>query len=286
MMVSVRKATSKVLDAVSADVDAGRYAWPRVLLGLGSLVSLVVWLHGLSGSALGPVVINSLVPNSPGWWVAWVVGIVASVRLVVSPPRWFDPLLVFLSLQFCGGFMVNWAHLALQNVALLLCFASSLRPPAWPLLLLKLQLASGYVLAVVFKLVQGEQWRSFSAFESMIQHPVNRYAFPVLPASLAPVLDVVGLAIELFAGLFLLAALFSGSVFVRRAGLVLSACFHVGISLLLPVGVFIFAVAPFWSTFANFPHPTWRLRLSLLLIPVLTLGFVVAVGSYPLHIIA
>lgn len=219
------------------------------------------------------------------WPICWCAGVIASARLLARPAWWFDPAIVFLSLQVCGGFMVNWAHLAPQNVALLFVFASVSVPPRWPLLVLRLQLATGYLLAVALKLVQGPRWRDLSASETMVLHPVNRYAFPVMPSGLLPVFDFAGLLLELLAGLTLLVWVFVSRPLLRRIGLVASVLLHVGISLVLPVGVFLFAMLPFWAAFVNRPTLSPRLRFALPLLLALVLVSLAFVAPGPLHLL-
>lgn len=273
------------LAALAADEAPGRYDLLRAALGFASLVAFAVMLHGLPGRLLGSVAPNAALPGSPWWTICWCAGVVASARLLARPARWFDPAIVFLSLQVCGGFMVNWAHLALQNVALLLVFASVSVPPRWPLLVLRLQLATGYLLAVALKLVQGPRWRDLSAFEALVLHPVNRYAFPVIPSGLLPVFDFAGLLLELLAGLALLVWVFVSRPLLRRIGLVASVLLHVGISLVLPVGVFLFAMLPFWAAFADRPALSPRLRLVLPLLIALVLVSLAFVAPGPMHLL-
>jgi len=271
--------------ALAADEAPGRYDLLRATLGFASLVAFAVMLHGLPGRLLGSVAPNAALPGSLWWTFCWCAGVAASARLLARPARWFDPAIVFFALQVCGGFMVNWAHLALQNVALLLVFASVSVPPRWPLLVLRLQLATGYLLAVALKLVQGPRWRDFSAFETMVLHPVNRYAFPAIPSGLLSVFDAAGLLLESFAGLALLAWVFVPRPWLRRIGLAASVLLHVGISLVLPVGVFLFAMLPFWAAFADRPAPSPRLRFALPVLLALVLVALAFVAPGPLHLL-
>lgn len=271
--------------ALAVDEAPGRYDLLRAALGFSSLVAFAVMLHGLPGRLLGSVAPNAALPGSLWWTLCWCAGVVASARLLARPARWFDPAVVFVSLQVCGGFMVNWAHLALQNVALLLVFTSVSIPPRWPLLVLRLQLATGYLLAVALKLVQGPRWRELSAFETMVLHPVNRYVFPVVPSAVLPVFDFTGLLLESFAGLALLVWMFVPRASLRRVGLAASVLLHVGISLVLPVGVFLFAMLPFWAAFSDRPAPSARLRFILPVLLALVLVSLAFVPPGPLHLL-
>lgn len=273
------------IGTLSADETPGRYGLLRTVFGFSSLVTFAVMLYGLSGRLLGSVAPNAALPGSTWWVLFWCVGVVAAARLLVRSTGWFDPFLVFSALQVCGGFMENWAHLDLQNVALLLVFASGDIPPRWPLLVLRIQLATGYLLAVALKLVQGPRWRDLSAFETMVQHPVNRYKFPSLSPILYQGLDLSGLVLESVAGLSLLCWVSGSRPLLRRVGLIASVLLHVGISLVIPVGVFLFAMLPFWVAFSDRSAPSARLRVALLILLGLALISVSLVHQGPLHLI-
>lgn len=232
----------------TGDTEHDVYKSIRTTTAIGSLLSFAVW-----GATYGPaaiierVPVNTLSPGSWPWWVCWFAGVIGACLLGAGRLVRMGAASVAIALQVCGGISANWATMALLLAAAMLVFAPSRGSGGvWPLRVLQLQLPLGYCMATVMKLTLTDEWRTLRAFRHLLAHPMNVHSWPVLPDQAAPIFDVLGLSVELGAGVLLLAWLVSGSISVRRVGLALSAALHVGIALVVPVGLFPFAVAPLW----------------------------------------
>ena len=234
---------------LGGDLPSGMYDGVRVSVALGAIVSFAVWV-ATSGpvAVLGYRPLHTLPVRSVEWWVVLVSGTAAAAALGARLVPRVSEAIVAVALQACGADMSNWAHRAVLFAALLLVFvpAKQSTAPAWPLRVLQLQLPVGYLFAGIMKLTRSDEWRSGTAFRHLFAHPMNQYQWVRVPFRVQPLLDVAGVGAELLGGVILLAAVCSGSRILRRTGLAISAALHIAISLVVPVGLFLFAVAPYW----------------------------------------
>lgn len=231
----------------------GPYRLIRFWVGLGSALAFGTWSQGSGpGRVLGVHYANKLDVGTGYWWAVLLLGYIAAVALMLNVGGRVTAGLVFLGLQACGGFMLNWAGLALQTSSLALVFVSGDgENTPWPRRFLQLQLPLGYVSAVVAKLTLSDHWRALHAFDHLLAHPMNRYTWPRIPTGAAALFDLAGMTLEIGAGVFLLTYLITKKPWSRHVGLGMSIVLHVGISLLIPVGLFLFGMAPFWASFTK-----------------------------------
>jgi len=248
-MQAVRSWSARLWEWSTGEVVADEYRPIRYAVGLGGALSFATWSWGAGpGRALGVSYVNALDTGVLTWWLILGLGFGASMMMIGNRGGRPAAAVVFLGIQACGGFMVNWAGLALQLSAAALVFAKSNGPAsAWPKRILEVQLPLGYLVAVGAKLSIGDEWRRLHAFDHLLAHPLNRHTWPQIPSGLSRVFDVIGMGLELGAGLLLLGALLTGRRLLRRLGLGCSVLLHVGISMFIPVGLFVFGVAPFWA---------------------------------------
>jgi hypothetical protein len=253
----------------TGDVSVAAYTYVRIAVAVGSIMCFASWAASARPGALiryQPV--NTVAPDSSLWWMLLAIGALGAGLLGAG--RFMRPsaLATAAALQACGGIVANWAPAALTVSAVALAVAlpftgdaaMTREVPAWPLRFVQLQLPFGYLLAVLLKLSLTEQWRTLTAFRHMMVHPMNVHRGVHLPLWAGSSFDLMGLSLEFLAGALLLTSLLSGSNRTRVCGLVLSAALHIGISLLIPVGLFFFGVAPLWVAHLRTPPQATRAR--------------------------
>jgi hypothetical protein len=261
--ISANRTSQRLWLWATGDVPVATYAYVRITVAIGSIICFASWAASARPGALilyRPV--NTIAPDSTLWWVLLVVGALGAGVLGAGRFMRAGAVATAVALQACGGIVANWAPAALtvSAVALAVALPFMYDPartklvPVWPLRFIQLQLPFGYLLAVLLKLSLTEQWRTLTAFRHMMVHPMNVHRGIHLPLWAGSSFDLIGLSLELLAGVVLLAALLSGSRRVRLVGLALSATLHLGISLLIPVGLFFFGVAPLWAAHLRAPQ--------------------------------
>jgi len=267
----------KLWDWATGSIPDTEYRLIRTAVGLGSALAFATWVQAAYiGKTLPANPVNTAYPGSVLWWILWILGITGSILLLTGFGKRAASLLVFLGLQACGGFAVNWAGLALISSAGVLVFAGGTSVPAWPKRLLQVQLPIGYLIAVSSKLLLSAEWRNLEAFENLTKHQMNKYLWPTIPQGLLSVFDATGIFLEAGAALFLAWGLFSKRGWPRKLGLVFSIILHLGISLFIPVGLFIFGVMPYWAASSkrtNVPRPlVWTGMIFVIIILLVNVG--------------